>query len=161
MTTYRTGTHHGVTINRESDGHQCEHPDHDCARGHLVAVVVNDDWALAERICTLLNMQQDREDRWTAMEEARDAPPGPLSAPESAQNGPAVPAPTLHRPERRGSDSEGYGQCTGCGDLWPCAGYRGETTRNVECKLVRPAGPGPTEPCACRAWQPCALGTVI
>lgn len=55
MTTYRAGTHHGVTICREGDGHRCDLDGHDCERGHLVAVVVNGDRALAERICALLN----------------------------------------------------------------------------------------------------------
>jgi len=58
VTTYRAGNHHGVTICREGDGHQCGRPRHDCARGHLVAVVTNDDWALAERICALLNASE-------------------------------------------------------------------------------------------------------
>jgi hypothetical protein len=55
VTTYRAGTHHGVTICRENDGHTCGRPDHDCARGHLVAVITNDDWELAEHICDRLN----------------------------------------------------------------------------------------------------------
>jgi hypothetical protein len=58
VTTYRVGTHHGVTINREGDGHRCDRPGHDCARGHLVAVVTDGDQELAERICAALN---DRE----------------------------------------------------------------------------------------------------
>lgn len=53
MTEYRTGGHWGVTI----VGEGTQPPD---ASGHrpdaqLVAVVVNGDQALAERICTLLN----------------------------------------------------------------------------------------------------------
>jgi len=58
MTTYRTGTHHGVTIVREGDGARCGRADHDCERGHLVAVVVDGDQALAERICALLNNRE-------------------------------------------------------------------------------------------------------
>jgi hypothetical protein len=81
MTTYRTGNHWGVTIVREgeqgrlfgSDAHgtggrgkfpdNCGWPGEQCI-GHadgerpdaqLVAVVVNGDQALAERICALLN----------------------------------------------------------------------------------------------------------
>lgn len=58
--TYRTGDHHGVTIVREGDGARCGRPDHDCARGHLVAVVVDGfDGRTAEeeaeRICKALN----------------------------------------------------------------------------------------------------------
>lgn len=55
MAEYRAGTHHGVTIVRKGDGYRCDRDDHDCARGHMVAVVTNGDQALAERICTLLN----------------------------------------------------------------------------------------------------------
>lgn len=32
MTTYRVGTHHGVTINREGDGHRCDRPGHGSGR---------------------------------------------------------------------------------------------------------------------------------
>lgn len=60
MSTYRTGNHWRVTIVREGErGEPCGHsgpddPGHDlCAQ--LVAVVVNRDQALAERICALLN----------------------------------------------------------------------------------------------------------
>jgi hypothetical protein len=48
--TYRTGNHWGVTIVREGD---------QPADAQLVAVVVNGDQALAERICTLLNADDD------------------------------------------------------------------------------------------------------
>ena len=58
MSTYRTGTHHGVTINREGDGARCGRPDHDCTRGHLVAVVVDGGMELAERIVRLLNAEE-------------------------------------------------------------------------------------------------------
>jgi hypothetical protein len=58
--TYRTGNHWGVTIVRDIDSTEpCGHsgpedPGHDrCAQ--LVAVVVNGDQTLAERICALLN----------------------------------------------------------------------------------------------------------
>lgn len=53
MTTYRTGRHWGVTIVATADAPWpagMEHPD-----DQLVAVVVNGDQALAERICALLN----------------------------------------------------------------------------------------------------------
>lgn len=40
MTTYRVGNHHGVTIVREGDGHRCDLDGHDCARGHLVGVML-------------------------------------------------------------------------------------------------------------------------
>lgn len=53
--TYRAGNHHGVTIVNEADTTPCGRPGHDCARGHLVAVIVNGDWDLAERIAALLN----------------------------------------------------------------------------------------------------------
>lgn len=52
MTTYRTGNHWGVTIVRD-DGPGV---------AALVAVVVDGDTALAERICALLNAD-DREAR--------------------------------------------------------------------------------------------------
>jgi hypothetical protein len=58
VTTYRTGNHHGITICAEGDGFVCDRDDHDCARGHLVAVVVNGDHALAERICDALNAEE-------------------------------------------------------------------------------------------------------
>jgi hypothetical protein len=66
MTTYRTGSHWGVTIVRE--GAPSPGPDHwheggpcpDCpSADELVAVVVNGDQALAERICALLNADDD------------------------------------------------------------------------------------------------------
>jgi hypothetical protein len=57
MTTYRTGNHWGVTIVREAGTPCTDDPEHlgqsECAE--LVAVVVNGDQALAERICALLN----------------------------------------------------------------------------------------------------------
>jgi hypothetical protein len=69
MSTYRTGNHWGVTIVREGDVDHawepfnvgetlCNHAG--CRLGkadhtQLVAVVVNGDQALAERICALLN----------------------------------------------------------------------------------------------------------
>jgi hypothetical protein len=49
VTTYRTGNHWGITIVREGDDEQ---------DAQLVAVVVNGDQALAERICALLNAGQ-------------------------------------------------------------------------------------------------------
>jgi hypothetical protein len=83
VTVYRTGTHHGVTIVAEDDGVIfCGCEGHDCARGHLAGMVGDgqfltgdphlaarvrallrcgpdyrhdSDWALAERICALLN----------------------------------------------------------------------------------------------------------
>lgn len=67
MTTYRTGTHHGVTICAEDDGARCGRPGHDCARGHLAAVVVEGAGdltaeQLAERICVLLNGEAETLD---------------------------------------------------------------------------------------------------
>lgn len=60
MTAYRTGTHWGVTI--VAEGTQPpdalgKHPDDE-----LVAVVVNGDQLLAERICDLLNAGQAASD---------------------------------------------------------------------------------------------------
>lgn len=50
--TYRTGNHWGVTIVRQGE----RTPEgHIVGTDELVAVVVNGDQALAERICTLLN----------------------------------------------------------------------------------------------------------
>lgn len=70
MTTYRTGTHHGITICVEGDGQICDRPGHDCARGHLVAVIVNGDLALAERIAALLNAEQQQQvATWTCSAE--------------------------------------------------------------------------------------------
>lgn len=54
--TYRTGNHWGITIVRESMVPNDNYGEHD----ELVAVVVNGDKALAERICTLLN-ERERE----------------------------------------------------------------------------------------------------
>lgn len=71
MTTYRPGTHHGTTIVRSGDGYRCGRPDHDCERGHMVAVVTNDDWALAERIAWLL--AHDGTPDVTYLRGARDA----------------------------------------------------------------------------------------
>jgi hypothetical protein len=52
VTTYRTGNHWGVTIVREGE----RTPEgHITGPAQLVAVVVNGDQALAERICALLN----------------------------------------------------------------------------------------------------------
>lgn len=72
MTTYRTGNHRGVTIVREGnprppgdhwhEGLPCDIcPSEDA----LVAVVVNGDRELAERICELLNadVEQNRDMR--------------------------------------------------------------------------------------------------
>ncbi len=66
MTTYRTGNHWGVTIVREGDStgicsdRSC--PDrgdhHSTDHAELVAVVVNGDQALADRICALLNGEE-------------------------------------------------------------------------------------------------------
>lgn len=58
MITYRAGAHHGVTIVREGDGGRCGRPDHDCTRGHLVAVVVDGGEELAERIVQALNREE-------------------------------------------------------------------------------------------------------
>lgn len=79
--TYRTGNHWGVTIVREGDGRcpvssdgacisaaegyarcengECVHHESGGTRDELVAVVVNGDQALAERICALLNADRD------------------------------------------------------------------------------------------------------
>lgn len=63
MATYRTGNHWGVTIVREGAFPEGEH---DPASDQLVAVVVNGDQALAERICALLN-GDDRDPDMDAM----------------------------------------------------------------------------------------------
>lgn len=63
---------------------------------------------------------------------AQHAPPSPLSAPVTAQEPPAV---GQDRPDA----------------------HSGSQARTVECKLVRPAGPGPTDPCDCFVSQPCAM----
>lgn len=57
MTTYRTGNHWGVTIVREAPAsHSIIEP------AQLIAVVVNGDQALAERICALLNADDSAAD---------------------------------------------------------------------------------------------------
>lgn len=61
MTAYRTGNHHGVTIVAEGEGARCGREGHDCARGHLVAVVVEGGEEFAERICALLNCEEAPE----------------------------------------------------------------------------------------------------
>lgn len=53
--TYRVGRHHGVTIVNEDPTERCGREDHDCARGHLAAVVIDGGERFAERICQLLN----------------------------------------------------------------------------------------------------------
>lgn len=63
-----------------------------------------------------------------------DAPPARTISSRSAQECSGVPG--------SGSDGSEAAQTISVG---------------VECKLVRPAGPGPTEPCACRPSQPCAM----
>lgn len=116
MSTYRTGNHWGVTIVREGE----RTPErHITGADQLVAVVVNGDHALAERICALLN-RDERETRRKPTDCPRcgsdkpcppndvcprcavemgwefggDVPPSPLSAPVSVQDGPAVPSVT-------------------------------------------------------------------
>ena len=145
MSTYRAGTHHGVTICREGDGHHCGRPEHDCERGHLVAVIVNDDWELAERICGLLNGDEVvycptcdlRMYRGTRHPHPLVPSARPIS-PQSAQDASEVVRsgvsdseslesayPTIeHRPQTPGGDGLGYGPCTGCGELWPCTAFR-------------------------------------
>lgn len=94
--------------------------------------------------CTLSGPHDEHKDENTGLTwrtpRDGDAPSSPLSTPVSAERPPAGgPGPqegaetlsggaVLHRPEVRGSDSEGYGRCTGCGAGWPCAAYRGGTT---------------------------------
>lgn len=51
--TYRVGNHHGVTIVDENPNHRCGRPDHDCARGHLIATAQTEDYA--DRIVEALN----------------------------------------------------------------------------------------------------------
>lgn len=71
MTVYRTGNHWGVTIVREGSRPEelddCPYcrarstcPTHQQIGDQLVAVVVNGDEALAERICALLNADERR-----------------------------------------------------------------------------------------------------
>jgi hypothetical protein len=55
--TYRTGTHWGVTIVREAENRRDD---------ELVAVVVNGDTAIAERIVSLLNAQTNPECPWNS-----------------------------------------------------------------------------------------------
>lgn len=54
MSRYRTGRHWGVTIVREDLP-----PDANGDNAQLVAVVVNGDQALADRICALLNAEDE------------------------------------------------------------------------------------------------------
>lgn len=53
--TYRVGNHHGVTIIDANPNSRCLDEHHDCARGHLVAVVVDGGQLFAEHICDRLN----------------------------------------------------------------------------------------------------------
>lgn len=133
MTTYRTGSHWGVTIVREGadaahlfgldagpqgkHGPACHWPAETCT-GHpsgaladdqLVAVVVNGDRALAERICALLNGYQ-RQVRMVqhGRELLGDAPQtGPAST-VAAQDGSAVPTGTPDG--HRGPDGRFWGE---------------------------------------------------
>ena len=62
MTTYRVGTHHGVTVIRVGDGTRCDRPDHDCRRGHLVGVMLTaEDAAL---VVPALNAAAEGFSRW-------------------------------------------------------------------------------------------------
>lgn len=62
MSRYRTGNHWGITIVREGPGPEDVMGHH--SGDELVAVVVNGDQALAERICELLNADEDPGSRW-------------------------------------------------------------------------------------------------
>lgn len=117
MTTYRTGNHWGVTIVREGEhGGDC----FDTCNGHpgaqLVAVVVNGDQALAERICALLNREEtvDRVIVYPQTDARRGYPPrggapsGPAISPQAAQNGPAVPSATPN--DLSGSEGRFWGE---------------------------------------------------
>ena len=93
MTTYRTGNHWGVTIVREGE----RTPEgHITGPAELVAVVVNGDQALAERICALLNGDSARWAEAIEHSEAQvraslslrtpDLGPGvPVSAPDGSK----------------------------------------------------------------------------
>lgn len=139
MSTYRVKRHWGVTIVRKAGNCDCPSDDprgdvrHDINQcgladdDELLAVVVNAMPGLtreetAQRICALLNGDEPGLVETTTLDDLgqgrRTYVPG------------ARPSGWLghHRPERRGSDSEGYGMCTGCGQMWPCPGYRGEVT---------------------------------
>jgi hypothetical protein len=161
VSTIRTGNHWHVTI--VDDGTQP--PD---ASGHrpdarLLAVVMagkvlTPDPELAERVARLLNEGPRLDDAILLLEYAlhlrqhgERAPGGNETwaefdrrceaflrqvsascATESAEIASGVPAST---PDVHG----------------------GSQASTVECKLVRPAGPGPTDPCGCRPSQPCAM----
>jgi hypothetical protein len=118
VTTYRTGNHWGITIVRESLVPNDNYGEHD----QLVAVVVNGDQALAERICALLNFEASSPPPVVAHTctvpvemclepgvHAPDAPSGPSSAPLSASDASGV-----HRAESGGSGgSEEHSRLTG------------------------------------------------
>ena len=115
--TYRTGNHWGVTIVREgSPGATYGEPGGDPGEDELVAVVVNGDQALAQRICRLLNADEpcgttglygspDNPQTWICRRKKHGpighewelATEGEVSAsisPQAAETGPAVPAST-------------------------------------------------------------------
>ena len=111
MTTYRVTHDWRIAIVRDGDD-------------QVVAVVVNGDQALAETIVRLLNREQCKR---LGLHECgglwRDHAQDRLAfARDVLQNE------VQHKPERQGSDSEGYGACTGCGELWPCAASRPEVS---------------------------------
>lgn len=142
--TYRPGNHHGVTIVNETDTTPCGRPGHDCARGHLVAVVVNGDQALAERICELLNDAHTPDVSWTrggaeALADIRRRLDG--------FTGPHIRMATLRRLLQDAAASLGVDE-----DTPP-----GPPAKPWECKLVREHNPE-TDPCDCRVSQFCAMG---
>jgi hypothetical protein len=104
MTTYRTGNHWGVTIVREGEplGENGK-----TVGDQLVAVVVNGDQALAERICALLNA----EERPSLQLKVSDLPPEVAEKLKASigQLGRWVPA-TADQPKRR---------IRACVEAWP------------------------------------------
>jgi hypothetical protein len=117
VSTYRTGNHWGVTIVREYGHLPVPGVPDGLPRSQLVAVVVNGDWALAERICALLNESDEQElatgrTKLAGLQERADVR---RRIAERAE----------HRPSSLG-DGLGYGPCTGCGQLWPCEQSRRE-----------------------------------
>lgn len=153
MTTYRPGSHRGTTIVRSGDGYRCGRPDHDCERGHMIAVVTNDDWALAERIAWLL--AHDGTPDVTYLRGARDALAEvrrQLTAWLRVNDWSDTddrPSPGVVDGMLRAAAAE-----LGVDEDAPAAP---RAAKPWECKLVREHNPD-TEPCDCRVSQFCAMG---
>lgn len=142
MSTYRTGRHWGVTIVREGLP-----ADANGSYDQLVAVVVNGDQALAERICALLNADDDAAvtiENLRLVREAADA--------LAARAGQALGEAAGGRARLAAAAKDAAGQR----GVTPCSAGRGPAPADgcpcVNCTLARP------EPVACSELPGCRDG---